>query len=139
MEYTLPGVSQSVIITRTEGKTPVPEKESIRALAEHQATMVVFLSAGLIGELSKGLVEGGYSAETPAAIVYRATWPDEKVMRCTVGTLVQTAEQNEITKTSLIIVGEAVRQGGYERSKLYDPTFTTGWREVSDSKEQDLI
>lgn len=139
MEYTLPGVSQSVIITRAEGKTPVPGKESIRALAEHRATMVVFLSAGLLEELTKGLLDGGYSEDTPAAIVYRATWPDEKVLRCTVGTLVQTAKQNEITKTSLIIVGEAVRQGGYERSKLYDPTFTTGWRKVSDRKEQDLI
>ena len=139
MEYTLPGISQSVIITRAKGKTTVPEKESIRALAAHQSTMVVFLSAGLIDELAGELIEGGYSEETPAAIVYKATWPDEKVLRCTVGTLVRTAEENEITKTSLIIVGEAVRQGGYDRSKLYDPAFTTGWRNASAMKEQDLI
>ena len=139
MEYTLPGVSQSVIITRAEGRTAVPEKESIRALAAHQSTMVFFLSAGLLDELTKGLLEGGYSEETPAAIVYRATWPDEKVLRCTVGSLAEVAGQNEITKTALIIVGEAVRQGEYERSKLYDTAFATGWRSVSDRKEQDLV
>ena len=90
LEYTLPEVSQSVIITRMAGRTPVPEKESIESFAAHQATMVVFLSTGLLEELSKRLIEGGYSKDTPAAIVYKATWEDEKSFVCTVGTLEQT-------------------------------------------------
>ena len=91
LEYTLPGVSQSVIITRMEGRTPVPPKESIQSFAAHQATMVVFLSTGMLEELSRRLIEGGYTADTPAAIVYKATWEDEKKFVCTVGTLAQTA------------------------------------------------
>ena len=108
LEYTLPEVSQSVIITRMAGRTPVPEKESIESFAAHQATMVVFLSTGLLEELSKRLIEGGYSKDTPAAIVYKATWEDEKSFVCTVGTLAQTAKENQITKTALMIIGEAV-------------------------------
>ena len=107
LEYTLPEVSQSVIITRMAGRTPVPEKESIESFAAHQATMVVFLSTGLLEELSKRLIEGGYSKDTPAAIVYKATWEDEKSFVCTVGTLAQTAKENQITKTALMIIGEA--------------------------------
>lgn len=126
-EYTLPGVSQSVVITRMAGRTPVPERESIRSFAAHQATMTVFLSAGMLEKLSEELILGGYAPDTPAAIVYKATWPDEKVLRCTVGTLVQTAEEAGVTKTALIVVGR-VLEGEYERSKLYDPSFTTGFR-----------
>ena len=107
-EYTLPDVSQSVIITRMAGRTPVPEKESIASFAEHGATMVIFLSTGLLKDLSKELVKGKYTENTPAAIVYKATWPDEKVMRCTVGTLYETAKENNITKTALIIVGDVL-------------------------------
>ena len=128
LEYTLPEVSQSVIITRMAGRTPVPEKESIESFAAHQATMVVFLSTGLLEELSKRLIEGGYSKDTPAAIVYKATWEDEKSFVCTVGTLAQTAKENQITKTALMIIGEAVAHSNYERSKLYDPGFTTEFR-----------
>ena len=117
LEYTLPEVSQSVIITRMAGRTPVPEKESIESFAAHQATMVVFLSTGLLEELSKRLIEGGYSKDTPAAIVYKATWEDEKSFVCTVGTLAQTAKENQITKTALMIIGEAVAHSNYERSK----------------------
>ena len=91
-EYTLPEVSQTVIITRMEGRTPVPEREKIRSLAAHQSTMVVFLSTGLLEGLSRELIAGGYAPDTPAAIVYKATWPDEKVFRCTVETLARTAE-----------------------------------------------
>lgn len=130
MEYTLPKVSQSVIITRMEGRTPVPEKESIQSFARHQATMVVFLSTGLLEELSKRLIEGGYRADTPAAIVYKATWEDEKTFFCTVGTLYETARENQITKTALMIIGDVVGCTNYERSKLYDPGFTTEFREA---------
>lgn len=132
LEYTLPDISQSVIITRMEGRTPVPSKESIQSFAAHHATMVVFLSTGMLEELSKRLIEGGYSADTPAAIVYKATWPDEKKFICTVGTLAQTAAENNITKTALMIIGEAVQAAHYDRSKLYDPAFTTMFRQGTD-------
>jgi len=131
-EYTLPDVSQTVIITRAAGRTPVPERESIRSLAAHQATMVLFLSTALAEKLQGELTVGGYAPETPAAVVYKATWPDEKVFRCTVGTLAQTVEDNGLTKTALIIVGDCLGKE-YQRSKLYDPCFTTEYRKGSES------
>ena len=132
MEYTLPGISQSVIITRMAGRTPMPEKESIESFAAPGATMVIFLSTGMLEKLSDRLIAGGYAPDTPAAIVYKATWPDEEKYICTVDTLAQTAAEHGITKTALIIVGGAVAQSGYERSKLYDPGFTTAFREASE-------
>lgn len=129
LEYTLPEISQSVIITRMAGRTPVPPKESIESFASHHATMVVFLSTGLLDELSERLVAGGYSKDTPAAIVYKATWEDEKAFVCTVGTLAETARENNITKTALMIIGDVVSGAEYDRSKLYDPTFTTEFRQ----------
>ena len=130
-EYTLPEVSQSVIITRMAGRTPVPEGEQLRKMASHGCTMVLFLSTGLLEDVEKELLAGGaYTADTPAAIVYKATWPDEKVFRCTVGTLAKTARDNHITKTALITIGGFLGTE-YERSKLYDPTFTHGYREAS--------
>lgn len=136
MEYTLPDITQSVVITRMAGRTPVPERESIASFASHGATMVVFLSTGMLKKLSEELMKGGYQADTPAAIVYKATWPDEKVVRCTVATLATSAEREQITKTALIIVGDAVAQTGYERSKLYDPGFATEFRQVSVKEEK---
>ena len=118
-EYTLPDVSQTVIITRMEGRTPVPEKEKIRLLASHGSTMVLFLSTGLVKGLQDELIAGGYAPETPAAIVYKATWPDEKVFRC------------PLSKLALILVGGFLGDK-YDRSKLYDPTFTTEFREASE-------
>lgn len=132
MEYTLPKISQSVVITRMAGRTPVPERESIAAFAAHQATMVIFLSTGMLEKLSVELMAGGYTRDTPAAIVYKATWPEEKTVVCTVGTLARSAEEEQITKTALIIVGDAVRQSGYQHSKLYDPCFTTEFRKGTD-------
>lgn len=130
-EYTLPEVSQTVIITRMAGRTPVPERESIRHLASHGSTMVLFLSTGLIPRLVEELLAGGaYTEDTPAALVYKATWPDERVFRCTVGTLAETARENQITKTALITVGGFLG-ADYARSKLYDPSFTTEFREAS--------
>lgn len=139
-EYTLPGISQSVVITRMAGRTPVPEKESIRSFAAHQATMVIFLSTGMLQKLSEELILGGYPEDTPAAIVYKATWPEEKVLRCTVAELAQTAEAEGVTKTALIVVGR-VLDGEYERSKLYDPSFTTEFRKASvyAGKEKDSV
>ena len=129
-EYTLPGVSQSVVITRMAGRTPVPERESIQSFAAHQATMVIFLSTGMLKELSEELIRGGYAADTPAAIVYKATWPEEKVLHCTIKDLAETAAKENVTKTALIVVGR-VLGSEYDRSKLYDPTFTTEFREAS--------
>ncbi len=128
-EYTLPSVSQTVILTRMAGRTEVPERERIELLAAHGASMAVFLSAGMAGELSRKLTEGGYSPDTPAAIVYKATWEDEKVCRCTVGTLAETANKNGIEKTALICVGNFLGNS-YERSKLYDGGFETGFRKA---------
>ena len=126
-EYTLPNVSQSAIITRMAGKTPVPEKEEIALLAAHQATMVIFLSTGMLEQLSQRLLAGGYQTDTPAAIVYKATWNDEKVCHCTVATLAQTAKEHNITKTALIIVGNCLGNE-YDRSLLYHPSFTHEFR-----------
>ena len=125
----MPDVSQTVILTRMSGRTPVPERESIESLASHNATMVIFLSTGMLDELSERLIKGGYTADTPAAIVYKATWKDEKVFRCTVGTLAQTAKQNNITKTALITVGYFL---GDIRSlsKLYSADFETEFRKA---------
>lgn len=129
-EYTLPDVSQTVIITRAPGRTPVPERESIRSLAAHGATMVLFLSTSLTQLLQQELLAGGYREDTPAAVVYKATWPEEQIFRCTVGTLHQTVTQNGLTKTSLIVVGGCLGDE-YMRSLLYHPGFTTEFREAT--------
>ena len=128
-EYTLPDVSQTVIITRAAGRTGVPGSEDLRSLASHGATMVLYLSAGLLDKVSADLIAGGYDADTPAAIVYKASWKDEKVCRCTVGTLKQTADKNCITKTALITIGDFLK-GSDSRSCLYDPGFSTEFREA---------
>lgn len=127
-EYTLPGVAQTVILTRQAGRTGVPERESIARLAEHQATMVIFLSAGLLEPLKKQLLAGGYQKHTPAAIVYKATWPEEKTVIGTVEELPNMAAQEGITKTALIMVGDFLGEQ-YQRSKLYDPAFTHEYRQ----------
>ena len=128
-EYTLPEVSQSVIITRAAGRTPVPERESLRSFARHRATMVLFLSTSLADDIQQELIEGGYPPETPAAIVFKATWPEQAIYRCTVGTLADTVRGNGLTKTSLIVIGDFLGRD-YERSKLYDPGFTTEFRQA---------
>lgn len=129
-EYTLPGVSQSVIITRMAGRTPVPEGESIAAWARHGASMAVFLSAGMLEGLQAELLKGAYTPATPAALVYKATWPEERVVRCTVGTLAEAGRENSISKTALVLVGGFL-EPDYQRSSLYDPAFATGFREAS--------
>lgn len=135
-EYTLPDISQTVIISRTSGKTQVPERKSIQSLAAHKATMILFLSTGLVEKLQKELLEGGLSEDTPAAIVYKATWPDEQIYRCKVGTLAQTAKDNRIRKTALIIVGDFLECGSagreYQRSRLYAPDYSTEFRSAKE-------
>lgn len=133
-EYTLPGVTQTVILTRMEGRTPVPEKESIVNLARIGASMAIFLSTGMLKELSKRLVEGGYKSETKATIVYKATWKDEKIVHTTIENLDSEAKNNNITKTALILVGDFL-DDKYERSLLYHPNFTHEFRKGSVSVE----
>lgn len=130
LEYTLPEISQSLIITRMEGRTPVPKKESIESFAAHEASMAIYLSSGMMEELSKRLIEGGYSKDTPAAIVYKASWPDEKKFICTVGTLAETADANGIKNLAVVLVGDVISKSGYALSKLYSADFETGFRKA---------
>lgn len=126
-EYTLPEVSQSVIITRAEGRTAVPEKEALSELARHQATMILFLSSGLADKVKAQLLEGGYASDTPVAVVYKATWPEEKILRTTVEKLPEAMKREEITKTALIVVGNVLGDE-YAKSRLYDASFSTEFR-----------
>lgn len=126
-EFTLPGVSQSLIVTRLAGRTGVPEGEALRDLSRHGASMALFLSSAMLEKVQTELLAGGYGADTPAALVYKATWPDEKVVRCTVGTLAASGEAEGIRKTALVLVGGFL-DAPYEKSRLYDPSFTTEFR-----------
>ena len=130
LEYTLPGISQTLILTRMEGRTAVPELEKIELLASHKASMAIYLSAGMLDELSKRLIAGGYEEDTPAALIYKATWPEEKKIVCTLGTLASEGEKAGIKKTAIVLVGDAIKTSNYERSKLYDPAFTTEFRQA---------
>lgn len=128
-EYTLPGVTQTVILTRMEGRTPVPEAESIETLAAHQATMVVFLSVGMIQELAERL-QKGYPPDTPAAVVYKASWEEEMIVRGSLQDIARRAEEAGIRKTALVVVGRFLGED-YELSRLYDRTFAHGFREAT--------
>lgn len=132
LEYTLPEISQSLIITRMEGKTKVPPKESIESFAAHQASMAIYLSTGMLEELSKRLITGGYDEATPAAIVYKATWPEEETYICTLSTLCETALAHGITKTALVLVGDVISHQNYRRSRLYAPDFSTEFRKAKE-------
>lgn len=128
LEYTLPEVSQSLIITRMEGRTKVPERESIESFAAHHASMAIYLSTGMLEELSARLVAGGYEPDTPAALVYKATWPEEEAYLCTVAQLADTAKVHGITKTALVLVGEVIGHQHYGKSRLYAADFETEYR-----------
>lgn len=128
MEYTLPTVTQTLILTRMEGRTKVPESERIESLAKHHASMAIYLSAGRMKELQERLLCGGLSQETPAAIVYKATWPEERSYLCSVGSLAETADRNGVTKTAIVLVGEAVLHRNYTPSRLYAEDFETEYR-----------
>ena len=133
LEYTLPGISQSLIITRMEGRTKVPEKESIQSFAAHQASMAIYLSTGMLKELSERLVAGGYRKETPAALVYKATWPEEEAYICTIETLYDTAKAHGITKTALVLVGDVITHQNYKKSRLYAADFSTEFRQAKET------
>lgn len=133
-EYTLPGVSQTVILTRMEGRTPVPPKEKLIELAKHDCTMIIFLSVGFMEELSSTLIEGGYKKDTPVAVVYKATWPEQKIIKGTLIDIAEKVKEAGITKTALTVVGGFLGNE-YELSKLYDKNFTTEYRKGLDSGE----
>lgn len=136
VEYTLPGVSQTVIISRVQGQTPVPERESLHSLASHGSTMILFLSAGLSEKVKEELINSGYSEDTCVAVVYKATWEEEKILRTTLKNLSKDMIKNNISNTALIIIGDILEDSGdfYERSRLYDPSFTTGFRKGTDER-----
>ena len=137
-EYTLPGVSQTVILTRMEGRTPVPEREEISKLAKIRASMAIFLSGGILSKLSEKLIEGGYPEDTPAVIVYKSTWPDEKIIRTTIKGLPEAGAENGIFKTAIILVGGFLNgEGEYDRSFLYNPEFSHSFRAGNGAKEGD--
>lgn len=129
-EYTLPSISQTLIITRMEGRTPVPSKENLSSLAAHQASMALFLSSGMMEKTCAALIDGGYPEDTPAAVVYKASWPEEKVLRGTVSTIAEMAEKENIRNTALILVGRFLGND-YELSRLYDASFSHGFRKAS--------
>ena len=129
-EYTLPGISQTVIITRNEGRTPVPEREKLRSLAAHQATMCIFLSITMLADVVKELVEGGYAPDTPIAIVQRASWPEQKIVRATLETIVAEIADKGIDRTAMIVVSRCLG-ADYELSRLYAPEFSHMFREAS--------
>ncbi len=129
-EYTLPGISQTVIITRQEGRTPVPEREKLRSLAEHGSTMCIFLSIAMLADVVKELLAGGYEKDTPIAIVQRASWPEQKIVRGTLENIVETAEKEEIDRTAMIVVSRCLG-AEYEYSRLYAPEFSHMFREAS--------
>lgn len=128
-EFTLPAISQTLILTRMEGRTPVPAREDIAKLAAIGASMAVFLSAGKAKELSEKLLKGSFTVDTPVAIVYKATWNDERIVRTTVGKLPRAALESGITKTALFLIGDFLGED-FERSKLYDPAFAHGFRDA---------
>lgn len=132
-EYTLPNVSQTIIITRMEGRTPMPPKEKLVSLAQHQATMCIFLSVQAIDQVMKQLTDGGYAPDTPVAIVVRATWPDQKILRGTIATIADIIHEAVVTRQAMIIVGR-VLDSEYDLSKLYDSKFTTMFRKGTDEK-----
>ncbi|MCW4009197.1 MAG: precorrin-4 C(11)-methyltransferase [Candidatus Bathyarchaeota archaeon] len=127
-ELTLPNVSQTIIITRPEGRTPVPESERFVDLAKHQATMVIFLGTPHIARVVDDLQRGGYPKDTPVQVVYKATWPEQKIVKGTLTNIVGKVNAEGITQTALIFVGKVFDPKAYDLSKLYDPAFTTGFR-----------
>ena len=128
-EYTLPGVSQTVIITRMEGRTPVPEKEQIRSLAAHQTTMCIFLSVHMFGELVQELLDGGYQADTPVAVVEKASWPEQRIFRGTLTTIADQLVAAGVSRTAMVIVGDVLARE-FEQSRLYAPEFGHMFREA---------
>jgi len=129
-ELTLPGITQTIIVTRAESRTKVPKREKIAELAKHKATMIFYLSVHLIGDIVREAIKGGYPKSTPVAAVYRASWKDEKVITGTLEDIVKKVREEKITRTAIVIIGDIVNPKSYEYSKLYDKTFSHGFRKA---------
>ena len=128
IQLTLPGVTQTIIVTRAESRTKVPKREKISELARHGATMVFYLSVHLLSDIAKESIAGGYKKSTPAAVVYRASWPDQKIITGTLGDISAKTRDEKISRTSIVIIGDAIRPKSYEYSRLYDKKFSHGYR-----------
>lgn len=129
-ELTIPGITQTVIFTRVEGKTPMPSGESIRELASHQASMAVYLSATRVEELKEQLLAGGYTEDTPVAICYKVSWPEEKIVMSTISKMVEDTYNNEFNLTTLFLISNAINAAKFDKSKLYSADFSTCFREA---------
>ncbi|MBE8954571.1 MAG: precorrin-4 C(11)-methyltransferase [Quinella sp. 2Q5] len=134
-EYTLPGITQTVIITRRGGKTPVPDTESLKKLAQHKTTLCIFLSVNLLAEVKQDLLSAGFKSSTPIAVVYKASWPgEEKIIRGRLDTIVQQVRDANIDRTAMIVVGHCLnaKREHYEMSQLYSPKFSHIFRQARD-------
>lgn len=131
-EYTLPGITQTIIITRSGGVTPVPEKESLKRLGQHQTTMCIFLSAGLMHNVVRDLMSAGYKSSTPIAIVQRASWDQEKIIKGTLSTIMDQLKDEPVDRAAMIVVGQILdaEVENYEKSQLYSPTFSHMFRKA---------
>ncbi|NDF27687.1 MAG: precorrin-4 C(11)-methyltransferase [Nitrosopumilaceae archaeon] len=130
LQLTLPGVTQTMIITRAEKRTKVPKEEQISELAKHRSTMIFYLSVHLLSDIVKEAIRGGYLKTTPAAVVYRASWPDQKIIIGTLEDITKKVWAEKITRTAIVIIGDVVQPKSYEYSKLYDKTFSHGYRKA---------
>jgi precorrin-4/cobalt-precorrin-4 C11-methyltransferase len=127
-QLTLPGVTQTIIVTRAESRTKVPKREKISELAKHKATLIFYLSIHLLSKLSKEAIAGGYKKSTPVAVVYRASWPDQKIIKGTLEDITQKVKDEKITRTAIVIISDVIDPETYEYSKLYDKNFSHGYR-----------
>ncbi|WP_042683921.1 precorrin-4 C(11)-methyltransferase [Candidatus Nitrosotenuis chungbukensis] len=133
LQLTLPGITQTIIITRAEKRTAVPKQERISELAKHKSTMIFYLSVHLLQDIVKQTIEGGYPKSTPAAVVYRASWPDQKIVIGTLGDIVKKVWAEKITRTAIVMIGDVIQPKSYEYSKLYDKSFSHGYRKAKKS------
>lgn len=134
-QLTLPGITQTIIITRAEKRTKVPKKEKISELAKHKATMIFYLSIHLLSKIVKESIQGGYTKSTPVAVVYRASWTDQKVIIGTLNDITKKVWREKITRTAIVIIGDVIKPKTYEYSKLYDKTFSHGYRKAKSKKK----
>jgi precorrin-4/cobalt-precorrin-4 C11-methyltransferase len=127
-QLTLPGVTQTIIVTRAESRTKVPKREKIYELAKHKATLIFYLSVHLLTDIVKESIAGGYKKSTPVAVVYRASWKDQKIVKGTLGDIAKKVRDEKITKTAIVIISDVIDPETYEYSKLYDKKFSHGYR-----------
>ena len=133
-QLTLPGVTQTIIITRVESRTKVPKREKISELAKHKATLIFYLSVHLLSKLVKEAIAGGYKKSTPVAVVYRASWDDQKIITGTLDDITKKVRNEKITRTAIVIISDVINPKSYEYSKLYDKKFSHGYRKSKITK-----